>query len=162
MSNPSTMAKASLGLEGFGTLLGAMGTFTNATAEKDALKANARYAEYGAQDAARRGELESQKVTRRTAQIRGSQRASMAARGLDISEGSPLEILAETDYFGALDANTVKENTSREIYGFRASAANDRARAKAINPWLSAGGSALAGAGAVADRWYQYKKDGVL
>jgi len=144
-------------MQGFGTFLSAMGTFTNARAEKRAAKANAALAEYNAQDAARRGQLELARVQRRTAQLKGSQRANLAARGLDLSEGSPLEVLTETDYFGELDANTVKENTAREIYGFRVAGRNYLEQAAAINPWLSAGASALSGAGLVADRWYQYK-----
>lgn len=156
-ANPAAWQKASIGASGFGTLLSAMGTFSNASAEKKALKTNAAYTEYQAADAARRGELEGVKVGQRAAQVRGAQRASMGARGVDVEDGSPLDILRETDYFSELDQRTVKENTAREIYGFRAAGANMRTQASGINPWLSAGGSALAGAGLVADRWYQYQ-----
>lgn len=161
MSNPSVLAGADVGLSGFGGILSAMGTFTDASAAKNAAKQNAAFSEYQAADAERRGQLELQKVQRNAAQVKGAQRADMAARGLDLTDGSPLDVLTDTDYYAALDANTTKENTAREVYGFRVQGANYAAQARAINPWLSAGASALASAGAVASKWYQYKKGGV-
>lgn len=140
--------------------MSAMGTFTQARMQKNAAQQNAKLAEYGAADAQRRGTLELYKVRRNAAQVKGAQRASMAARGLDLTEGSPLDILTETDYFSKLDENTTKDNTAKEVYGFRTQGANYGALASSINPWLEAGGSGLASAGAVASKWYTYKKAG--
>lgn len=160
MSSPNGTAGASLSLGGLGTFLSAAGTFTNESAKKRAAKENATYSEYQAGDAKRRGELALQKVQRENSQKQGSLRANLAARGLDLSTGSPLALIDQGNYFGALDENATKENTEREVYGFRMQGANYRAEADSINPWLTVGATGLAGAGAVADRWYSYKKAG--
>lgn len=161
MSNPNGMAGASLSTQGLGGLMQAMGTFSNARTDKRAAQSNATYAEYQAEDAKHRGDLALQQVRRNTSQVKGSQRAGLAAKGLDITEGSPLALLTDTDYFGAVDENIVKENTAREVQGFRTAGSNYAAEAKGINPWLAAGASGLATAGTVADRWYQYKTSGI-
>lgn len=154
------MANADVGLSGAGGIMSAMGTFTQARMAKQAAQQNQQLAGYAADDAQRRGSLELYKVQRNASQVKGAQRASMAARGLDLTEGSPLDILTDTDYFGKLDENTVKDNTAKEIYGFRTQGANYGAQASAINPWLEAGVSGLSSAGAVAGKWYGYRKAG--
>lgn len=160
MSNPNGMAGANLALGGLGTFMSAVGQFSNESVAKKAAKQNAAYAEYQAQDAGRRGQLELQKVQRQAAQVKGAQRASMAAKGLDLTDGSPLEVLTDTDYFAALDENTVKDNTAREVYGFRMLGRNYMAEAASHNPWLTAGATGLAGASSVASKWYEYTKAG--
>ena len=157
MSDPSVMANADVGLSGAGGILQAMGTFSAARTAKKAAQQNQQLAGYAADDAQRRGTLELARVRRNASQIKGAQRASMAARGLDLTDGSPLDILTSTDYFSALDENTVKDNTAKEIYGFRTQGMNYGAQARATNPWLVAGASGLASAGAVAAKWYALK-----
>lgn len=111
---------------------------------------NAKMAEYQAEDALARGEQEAMNVRRKAAAIKGDQRATMAARGLDLGEGSALSLLDQTDYFGALDVATTKGNAGKEAYALKAQANNfatqavaSRAAADAQSPLLSA---AVAGA----------------
>ncbi len=125
---------------------------------------NQRLAEIQAQDAIDRGEKAAQDHSRKVAALKGSQTASMAARGLDLTEGSPLSILTDTDLFGAIDNNTIKSNAAREAWGYRAQAANAgdnsrvlRMQAENQSPLLTGAGTLLAGAGQVADKWYRYK-----
>ncbi len=155
------MGAASITTSGLGAFMGAVNSFATARNEKSAANANATQADYAAADAQYRGNLELQKVQRAGEQVKGAQRAHFGAAGVDLTEGSPLAILTDTDYFNALDQNTVKDNTAKEVYGFRVAGANYRSQANAINPWLSAGTSALAGAGQVADRWNYMKAVGI-
>ena len=141
-----------------GSFINAVGTFSNARASRNTANANADYADVQARDAIRRGRREESDRRRATRQLVGRQRASLAARGVDITEGSPLEILVSTELMGELDAATIRENAAREAEGHRTVARNYRTEAGSTNPFLSATGSLLTSAGAVADRWYQYSK----
>lgn len=90
---------------------------------------NARMADRAAKDALERGKLEEQKQREKTAQIIGQQRAGMAANGLDLSFGSPLDTLVDTATLGELDALTIRANTYREERDIRQQGANYRGQA---------------------------------
>ena len=126
---------------------------------------NATIAEYQAKDAVARGDKATEDHMRKVAQLKGSQKASMAARGLDLSEGTPLNILTDTDLFGEIDANTIQTNAAREAWGYRAQGSNSTAQANLYkaqadnqNPLMAGATSLLSNAGSVADRWNAYKK----
>lgn len=128
---------------------------------------NAKIAEYQAKDAVQRGDQATEDHMRKVAQLKGSQKASMAARGLDLSEGTPLNILTDTDVFGEIDANTIKTNAAREAWGYRAQGSNSTAQAGLYkmqadnqNPLMAGAGTLLSGAGSVADRWSKYGSKG--
>lgn len=111
---------------------------------------NAKMAEYQAADALARGEKEAMAVRRKAAAIKADQRATMAARGLDLSSGTALDLLDQTDYFGETDVATVRTNAGKENFALRSQANNfatqavaSRASADSQNPLLSA---AVAGA----------------
>jgi len=87
---------------------------------------NARMSELRAVDAIRRGRRASTEVRRRGKTKVGAQRAALAAQGIDISEGSALEIQEETAELSELDALTVKNNAAREALGFKIKAADER------------------------------------
>lgn len=125
---------------------------------------NAQIAEWQAQDALARGAKAEQQQRLKAAQLKGTQRASMAARGIALDEGSPLNILNDTDFMNELDVNTIKNNTAKEAWGYRnqaASMSSDAAmlasRADAENPNAAMGSSLLSSAGSVASSWYSYK-----
>lgn len=112
---------------------------------------NAISAEYQAQDALKRGENAEEQQRRRTAMLKGSQTARLAANGLDISEGSALQILSDTDWMGEVDALTVRDNAMREAWGLRQEGQNYlsnsnmlKATANAQNPLFSAAAGAMA------------------
>lgn len=126
---------------------------------------NAQLAEWQANDAVERGNKAVEDHMRKAAALKGTQTASMAARGLDLSEGTPLNILTDTDLFAEIDSNTIKNNAAREAWGYRAQASNSRAtgglydmQAGNQNPMLAGAGTLLSGAGSVAEKWYQYRK----
>lgn len=112
---------------------------------------NAITAEYQAQDAVKRGEVAEAEQRRRTAMMKGSQTARLAANGLDISEGSALNILSDTDWMGEQDALTVRDNASREAWGLRQQGQNYlsnssmlKATADAQSPLFAAAAGAMA------------------
>jgi hypothetical protein len=158
--------------------LSAYGAYSQAAGQKDQANYqakvaanNATVAEMQAQDAKARGDVAAAATRRKYAALLGTQRASLAARGLDISDGSPNAILQDTAYFGAVDEQTTRENAAREAWGYRVRAANFQgdagaygATADAINP-LMAGGMAGAGtlfssSSGVAEKWYRGNQPG--
>lgn len=146
--------------QGLGALFEAIGTFSNVNSAKRAATANANYSERQAADAISRGDTTAARIQTAAERVKGAQRASFANHGVDVSEGSPLAVLAETDMAAAQDVATTKTNAAREAYGFRVQGQNYRSQAAADNPWLSAGAVGLAGATKVAEKWYQYSSTG--
>jgi hypothetical protein len=127
---------------------------------------NAQAAEWQAQDATKRGQEQAEANSRKVAMLKGSQTASMAAHGLDISEGTPVNILTDTDLLGEIDTNTIQQNASKEAWGHRAKAANASTQAgmydmQANNSsgLMSGAGSLISGAASLADRWYRSKNN---
>lgn len=82
-------------------------------------KNNATIAKWQQEDAHRRGEQAAHDVQRRFRLMHGSQRAQMAARGLDLSVGTPDYIQEDTRFFGQLDTNTVRHNAAKEVWEAR-------------------------------------------
>jgi len=119
---------------------------------------NAQTAEWQAADAVQRGNEAKAATRRKYAALEGTQRASMSARGLDITDGSANSILQDTSFFGQYDENTVRANAAREAWGYKAQASNfgneagfRQASADGSSPLLSgavAGATAYFGSGA--------------
>ena len=126
---------------------------------------NAKVSEWQAQDAQTRGELEAQRIARAGAQIKGAQRAGLAARGLDLGEGTAFALQEQTDIFSLYDQSTARDNAAKEAWATRQQGANyssaasaSRATASAISPGLAAAGTLLTSAGQVAGKWNAYGK----
>lgn len=167
----STLASVSMGLAGAGMVTSAYGAYNQSKANKAAYEYqagvnanNAKIAEWQAQDALQRGARAEQQQRLKTAQLKGSQRASLAARGIALDEGSALNILDDTDYMGEVDALTIRDNTAKEAWanrnqaaGYASDASMLQSRADAESPGYAAFISLLGGAGSVASNWYRYK-----
>lgn len=167
-----TIALAGLGLSAAGAVTGAMGAYNKSKSDKAAYnyqaavqRNNAQLAEWQAQDALSRGQQVENQQRHKTAQLKGTQRALMAARGIDLNEGSALNILTDTDFMGDIDALVIRDNAAREAWGFRQNAQGARddasllsSRADAESPGFAATSSLLGSAGSVASSWYNYKK----
>lgn len=162
---------ASAVMGGVGTAVQAVGAMQASSAQESAYEYqaqvsanNAKLAEWQAQAELEKGAQAEMEQRRKTAALKGSQRATMAARGLDLGVGSPLNILTETDYLGEMDALTIRDTAARNAWAARVQGTNDlnnaqllKMRAEAESPIMAGAGSLLTGAGAVADRWYKYK-----
>lgn len=113
---------------------------------------NARFSELQGEDAIRRGDKEATKIKRQAKQLIGKQRATLAAQGIELDEGTALAIQEDTAELGAADAMTVRNNAWREAWGYRAQALDLRSqgrlaklgsRNRAANSLLSGGLGAL-------------------
>lgn len=132
---------------------------------------NAKIAERQARDAVERGQLEEQQQRMKTSQIIGKQRAAMAANGVDLGYGSPLDALVDTATIGELDALTIRANTYREERDIRQGGQNLTTQAGALRAeganaavagrmgrtggFLNAAGTILGGG---AEAWKTWKK----
>jgi hypothetical protein len=136
MCNPALLLVAS-------TAVGAVGQVQAASANAAASNysaavndQNARFAEKRARDALERGKEEENRVRQEGAQLKGNQIAGMAAAGLDLSFGSPMDILIDTTTGIELDAARVRRNADleyddnmRQGWSYKANAGMDRASA---------------------------------
>lgn len=93
------------------------------------LRTNASLADNQAADATARGEEGASSVTRATRALGGSQRAALAAQGVNIGSGSALDVVESDQRLGALDALTIRNNAAREAWGFQTQAAGYRSQA---------------------------------
>jgi hypothetical protein len=153
------------------TIMGAAGQMqqTQATAAADRYNAqiadmNARLAERRAKDAIERGAKEEQRKRMEVAKIVGAQKAAMAASGVDLTFGSPLDVIVDTAVLGELDALTIRSNAYREAHDHRVDAVSRRAgaqlhrmqaRSATAGGYLQAAGTILGGAGKA---YGQYKQ----
>lgn len=140
---------------GGSSVLSAYGSVQQGRAAKQVARNNQITAEYAAQDAENRGELEAQKVASRARQIKGAQRSRMAAAGLDLGVGTAQDLQDQTDFFGAEDVATTRTNARRAAWSARAqgNAAAAQGRFEAQNSNLQAFGTLLGTAGQVAGKW---------
>ena len=87
----------------------------------------------------------------------------MAANGLDLGEGSPVDVLASTKYLGEQDALTIRDNAARRAWAGRIDkqnlldeAASAKATASSISPFMASVGSLLGDAGSVSSAYESY------
>jgi len=78
--------------------------------EQQQLNFNSKLADLNADDAIRRGKKEAGKIQVQTRQKIGSQRAALAAQGLDPDVDSGALLQEDTQVFGALDELEVRNN----------------------------------------------------
>lgn len=118
--------------------LSSIGTaFAQSSAQKSAgiyqqsvYESNQRLAEIQAKDAITRGDTEARKSLQNTRVLIGAQRAAMAAQGLNLEDGSALDIQQETAGIGAMDALDIKNNAWREAWGYKVQANQSSQQAK--------------------------------
>lgn len=144
---------------GAGGALAAKGAYDQGQVAKQVGRNNAIMAEYAAQDAIKRGEENAASVRRQADQLKGKQRATMAAKGLDLGVGTVADLQDQTDFFSAVDQNTARENAQRDAWSARNGGANAQAQgdASARQGTLSAFSTVLGTAGQVAGKWYPSK-----
>lgn len=158
----SSLPTLALGAQGAGAVASIVGSYYSARSQKDALGLQADLEEYQAQNALVQGEREMQRSRLSTAQLKSTQRASMAANGVDLSQGSAAQVLTSTDTLGEIDAQTIEHNALLNAWGYRSDARMKRASASAISPGMSAATSLLGSAGQVASSWYAMSKAGAF
>lgn len=119
-----------------GSIIGGIGLYTTIQGERIAAQAgadiadvNATIAERQAEHALERGREAETESRIRTRQLIGTQRARLAAQGVDVNQGSALDIQADTAAIGELDALTIRNNAALEAWGYRVGATSQRLQA---------------------------------
>lgn len=172
----SQMATASMYSQVGGAATSAVGGYYAARSQKSALKhqasmaqINARIAELGAESAMEQGKQQVAALTMQAGQLKGKQRAALAANGVDLGQGSAAELQASTEIMKQIDMATARGNALRTAWGHRMQATNMRgeaAMAKAsagtINPFATGATSLLGGASSVASSWYWMNQAGAF
>jgi len=127
---------------------------------------NSQIATWQAQDAVDRGKIAEQRQRLQVARLAGTQRATFGSSGVELSSGSPLDVLGDTAQLGELDALTIRSNAEREAYGFRAQSQNLQAQSGLTQlagrnsqqaSYISAGSSLLSSAATAGDRFATYR-----
>lgn len=115
---------------------------------------NAEFADRRARDALLRGQEEEQRVRQEGHQLKGRQTVGMAAAGLDLSFGSPLDVLVDTQIGMELDSMRARRNAAleaedfdRQAWSYRAQAGLDKSEASAARTggMIGAAGTLLSG-----------------
>lgn len=109
-----------------GSLLTAQGQAAAGKANKQIADYNAQVAELQAEQALKRGREDESRLRLQTRQTAGSQRAALAAMGIDVDDGTAGQIQDDTTYFGELDALTIRNNAALEAWGYRTQATDYR------------------------------------
>ena len=97
--------------------------------ESQIAESNARLAGLQSEDALARGEQEARNYQINLKKLQGTQRASLAAQGLDLGYGSAADVLSDTAYLGAMDVLTIRNNAFRESWGYDIQASEYRSQA---------------------------------
>lgn len=156
-----------IGASAAGAVMSAGSAYQQAQAQRSTLRyqasvdrMNAGLAGDQASDAIRNGQTAEGIQDLKTGQMLGTQRAQMAANGVDLGEGSPSDVLTTTKYMGERDALQIHDNAMMQAWGYRTQQAGllvdaNRADKEAgtISPWTAAATSLLTGASRVASSW---------
>ncbi len=160
MCDPVTAAVVAVSIVAVSAGVGAVGSYRQAKAQKDAAKYQARVASNNAEIANRkaddriaRGRQEERNFRKQLSGLKGKQRSIYAGSGVVVDEDSPLEVLGQTAELGELDALTLRSNVEREAYGHRVQGFNFQAQsnlhtaeARNTQPLFSAFSTLLTGA----------------
>lgn len=80
---------------------------------------NNRLTEYKVQETVKAGESQALKILGLGKKVKGQQRVSFAAQGLDVDFGVARDIQAETEEVANIDATTIRNNAWRQAWGYR-------------------------------------------
>lgn len=93
------------------------------------MRTNAGYARLQAEDAKTRGASSAMAAVVKARMNVGSQRAALAAQGIDISSGSALDVQVNTADLAEIDIMTIKNNAAREAWGYNVQASDSMTQA---------------------------------
>jgi hypothetical protein len=117
--------------------------------------------------ALQQGQVQEDRQRLKTAQVLGSQRASLAAQGGDVNTGSNLDLLGDTARSGEGDVQAIRSNAAQQAYGYQLQGASAGGQANlystnAANTMANLpygiGSSLLGGASSLADTWDRYSR----
>jgi len=122
---------------------------------------NARVTENEATQIRNEGVEQENIQRRKTSELQSKQRAQLAARNIDLTTGSALQLQDETEELGEVDALRIRSNTDNRVEASLSKADLTRRDGAFANQSTGGGafGTLLSGAGAalstgVADKWF--------
>lgn len=115
----------------------------------------ARVSEWQAQDAIERGREAENQHRLAVRRLVGAQRVSFAAQGVDVNDGSALDVQLDTVRHGTADAIRIRNNAAREAWGYRNRASVQRQQGgMAVAEGVGSAGGTLLGGAVNAQRVY--------
>ena len=111
-----------------GTAVSAYSQYSSGPSQRALAEKQANYGEQQAQDALARGVEAERRQRLQTRGVIGAQRASLAAQGVDVNEGSALDVQTSAATIGELDVQTIRRHSQLAARRFRVGAADTRAR----------------------------------
>lgn len=124
MCDPATLTAVAMTASTLGTAYTGIATAEQHDYQSKVAANNAELSREQARDSEERGLQEQIRQAREIAAVRSAQIAQFAASGIDTSSGSALELVGDTNYFGMLDQQMIRENAGREARGFNLQAQN--------------------------------------
>lgn len=103
-----------------------IGQLRQGRAQNELAQFNASYEEQLAKDTEALGVDEQNRFKQGIRMLIGSQRAAFAGQGVDVNQGSPVDVQADAAYLGQQDLERMRINTAREAWGHRQQAQNYR------------------------------------
>jgi hypothetical protein len=123
---------------------------------------NAVAARQNAQYAIESGNAQATATSLKNASTAGKITTGQAASGVDVNEGSAVNVQASERELGQLDTETILNNANLQAYGYRTQATGYQSQSELeaaeaqqapIGADLAAGGTVLSGASGVANKW---------
>lgn len=99
--------------------------------ENEVAQQNAELSDFKAAQVGQIGAIQEEQHRAKVRQMAGSQRANMAANGIDLGSGTAQDIVDETYTLGEADALTIRFNAMNEAWGYRTEASNFRQQGQA-------------------------------
>lgn len=177
---PNSFGSSFLTMQAIGAAGSTVGSYFASQGQKAALASqasidntNAGLSEFAAQSALLTGQKQQQSILLKGAQIKSSQKASMAANGIDISGlqtgDTALNLENTTDFVSQSDANTAAANAVRTAFGYRQTATNQtnaalmaRATSKSTDSFSAATSTLLTSAKDLGTSAYILNKNGAI
>ncbi len=135
MCHPAMIVATTVG----SALTNAMGNRAASQARKDSLAMQAQIARHNQQiaqerikDTRRVGKQAEFDHRRKIKQTVGAQKAALASQGIDLSFGTPAELMSDTDIIGEFDVGTIRDNTKRRVFEHQINEYNARANAQLL------------------------------
>ncbi|MBL4861382.1 MAG: hypothetical protein JKX96_11235 [Acinetobacter sp.] len=161
----SVMQVAGLAFSAYGAYQKSQATKDQADYQSAVARNNKIVSDRNAVAITKQGKDEANRYRSRVRQLEANQIVGLVGQGVDVTEGTSVDLLADTAELGEFDAQTIESNAGRASYNARVQGMNFesqaglyRAKANAQSPAFSAGTTLLSGAGQVADRWVSTRK----
>lgn len=142
---------------GVGAVAGAASSIMQGDEAKRAAEANARMARLAAEDARRRGATQAGQARMQGSQVVAQQRAVFGVSGVDSGTGTAARLAAVTQAAAEVDAQTLRNNATRQAYGLEQQSSEMQRQGSAAQTagYWGAAGSLLGGAGQIAGIGYK-------